>query len=137
SAAGRNPGQRFWLVSAARRPVDLRLIATGCATTGLHKGSILRCQTRRQRPGGERAATPTPSERTFAQSSIAFRRSCNLGINHLVIEAVDALDDLRVDSWRESRFGTDLDKARPSKHLCRRGVVMRHAAVDRPAALEG
>src|SRR5439155_3246704 len=42
--------------------------------------------------------------RTLAQSSIAFRRSCNLGINHLVIEAVDALDDLRADSWRESRF---------------------------------
>jgi hypothetical protein len=28
-----------------------------------------------------------------------------------VIEAVDALDDLRADSSRESRFGTNLDKA--------------------------
>ena len=61
---------------------------------------------------------------------------CNFGINHLVIEAVDALDDLRADSWRESHFGTDLDKARPSKHLRRRGVVMRHAAVDRPGRLD-
>src|SRR5437870_13059663 len=61
---------------------------------------------------------------------------CNFGINHLVIEAVDALDDLRADSWRESRFATDLDKARPSKHLRRRGVVIRHAAVDRPVRLD-
>src|SRR5207249_3892843 len=36
----------------------------------------------------------------------------------VVIEAVDALDDLRADSWRESRF------------------VMRHAAVDRPGRLD-
>jgi len=42
----------------------------------------------------------------------------------------------RADSWRESRFETDLDKARASKHLRRRGVVMRHAAVDRPGRLD-
>jgi len=59
-----------------------------------------------------------------------------LGINHLVIEAVDALEDLRADSWRESRFGSDLDKARPSKHLRRRGVVMRYAAANRPRRLD-
>jgi len=46
-----------------------------------------------------------------------------------VIEAVDALDDLSADSWRESRFGTDLD-------LRRRGVVLRHAAVNRPGRLD-
>jgi hypothetical protein len=71
-----------------------------------------------------------------AQSSIAFRRPCNLGINRLLIEAVDPLDDLGADSWRDRRLGGHLDEARPSKHLRRRGIVICDATADRPGPLD-
>jgi hypothetical protein len=54
-----------------------------------------------------------------------------VGINRLLIESINVLDDLGADAWRERRFRAHLDKARPSKHLRRRGIVIRHATVER------
>ena len=54
----------------------------------------------------------------------------------LVIESVDALEDLGADSWREPRVGAHLDEAGPSKHLRRAAIVIRHATVQRPGRLD-
>src|SRR5437763_10476721 len=77
-------------------PCGCPSFCTPRATTGLHKGSILRCQARRQRPRGEgavcprRAAWPTP--RVWSGAVLVD--------GEIVGTSRGARVDVTVESWR-------------------------------------